>query len=144
MRGWKALRHGAVDVFDLAFELPVLRAMRVPENREKPASQIRVGLEAIAVGPRFQQRVVNEIVRPIRTSHQRYREGPQGGRRGSNSSLKDVTVVGCGSGRVGSSERTKQGRRRHGDVSPAMRGFGSYVRAQGHLNAPFEVGSSRS
>jgi hypothetical protein len=117
----------------------VLRVSRVPENRKKPRSQIRAAFETIAVGPRLQQRVVNEIVRPIRTAHQRYREGPQGGRRGEQFVLEGprrrrVRFKPCREFR-----EDERGRRRHGGVSPAMRGFGSYARAQGHFNAPFEV-----
>ena len=74
-------RQVTVRVFDFEAVFAMFRVESIAENGEEPSAQIRSRFVSGQVGPGFHQRLLDEIVGPIRLPRQRHGEGSQGRNR---------------------------------------------------------------
>src|SRR5271169_2003454 len=74
-------RQVTVRVFDFEAVFAMFGVESIAENGEEPSAQIRSGFVSGQVGPGFHQRLLDEIVGPIRLPRQRHGEGSQGRNR---------------------------------------------------------------
>src|SRR5215213_5853383 len=73
----EARRVGSVRILDLAPALAVFRVEEVAQDGEQPCVEVRPALEAMDVGERAQERVLDEVVGAVDLARERDRKGAQ-------------------------------------------------------------------
>src|SRR6478736_494258 len=104
-----------VAVLNLASALAVFRAEMISQDGEKPGRHVGAGLEGVDIRKRAQQRFLDEIVRAVHVTAQRYRESAETRDRAENG-FANRLVHGhyCGSFFPGHSRRSIRSLKRSG------------------------------